>query len=358
MKKLALTILLFAASAAAQLNNPGVTYVSSAPSGACSQSPPVQVLNSSGAIYTCNNGTWAVQGGGSGSGTVIGQAAGVIPLGTSATVIGSQSHMDDGVTTAATITSTEPIAAPSIATGGATAPSLPTGAAACDFLFGGADYTALCAPTTLSQNLALLYPNANPAGQVLVWPAPTGGVSQATWGTIPTALPPNGSASGDLSGSYPSPTVAKVNGNTPGGTCTNQFARSVDSSGRPTCASIASADLPAQYKIWTCETGMGDGLNAFTSGTYLQHFCVNKTGVTVTITGVACYADGGSPTLNASGTTLGALLTGAVTCTTAAAGAAGTQSANVALTNGDAIDFTFVSGSTAKQTTWVVTGTY
>ena len=63
MKKLALTILLFAASAAAQVGNPGVTYVSSAPSGACSQSPPVQVLNSSGAIYTCNNGTWAVQGG-------------------------------------------------------------------------------------------------------------------------------------------------------------------------------------------------------------------------------------------------------------------------------------------------------
>jgi hypothetical protein len=121
---------------------------------------------------------------------------------------------------------------------------------------------------------------------------------------------------------------------------------------------VTAAYLGAQYSTWTCETGLGDGLNAFTSGTYLQHFCVNKTGVTVTITGVSCYADGGSPTLNASGTTLGALLTGAVTCTTAAAGAAGTQSANVALTNGDAIDFTFVSGSTAKQTTWVVTGTY
>jgi hypothetical protein len=115
--------------------------------------------------------------------------------------------------------------------------------------------------------------------------------------------------------------------------------------------------LPAQYKTWSCQPGLGDGLNAITAGTYLQTECKNTTGVSVTLTGLSCYVDGGtSSTMNASGNTLGALLTGAVTCSTSFA--AGTQSANVTLTNGDYIKFTFVADGTAKQTTWVVTGTY
>ncbi len=46
------------------------------------------------------------------SGTVSGQASGVIPLGTTATTITGQSHMDDGNSHASAITSTEPIYAP------------------------------------------------------------------------------------------------------------------------------------------------------------------------------------------------------------------------------------------------------
>lgn len=114
--------------------------------------------------------------------------------------------------------------------------------------------------------------------------------------------------------------------------------------------------LPTQYTKLRCETGLGDGLNAVTAGTYLQSFCYNDSGVTWTITGIKCFTDNnGTSTLNAAGNTLGALLTGAVTCTNSFA--AGSQSANVLLTSGDYIKFTWVADGTSKQATWVVSMT-
>lgn len=74
------------------------------------------------AVTTINLGQASARAGGGSngaSGTVSGQANGVIPLGTTATSITQQSHLDDGVTTASTITSTENIAAPAYVTTGA-----------------------------------------------------------------------------------------------------------------------------------------------------------------------------------------------------------------------------------------------
>ena len=100
-----------------------------------------------------------------------------------------------------------------------------------------------------------------------------------------------------------------------------------------------------------CETGIGDGLNAIPAGTYLQAFCRNDSGAPLTISGIWCFTDnaGSSSTMNASGHTLGSLLTGAITCSPSFA--AGTQSANITLlsgagtvnTNGTAV--TLISGT-------------
>lgn len=106
----------------------------------------------------------------------------------------------------------------------------------------------------------------------------------------------------------------------------------------------------------SCQPGLGDGLNAIPSGTYLQTSCYNDSGATWTLTGLRCYADAGTPTMavtNGAGT---ALLTGAVTCSTAYA--SGTQSGTVTIAAGDFLKFTFVDAGTAKQITAVVTGSH
>jgi hypothetical protein len=105
--------------------------------------------------------------------------------------------------------------------------------------------------------------------------------------------------------------------------------------------------------IRTCQTGLGDGLNAIPSGTYPQTFCYNDSGVTWTIVGIKCFTDNaGSSTLTATDNSANALLTGAITCSSSFA--AGTQSAHVTIASGGYIKFSFAADGTSTQTAWVV----
>ncbi len=71
MKRLLWSVLFWTSLATAQVVGPGfVNYVTSAPSGACSQGSQMRVVLGSGSVYTCQSGTWAQVGGAGGSGTV------------------------------------------------------------------------------------------------------------------------------------------------------------------------------------------------------------------------------------------------------------------------------------------------
>ncbi len=103
----------------------------------------------------------------------------------------------------------------------------------------------------------------------------------------------------------------------------------------------------------SCQPGLGDGLNAIASGTYLESTCRNTFGSTLTITSVKCFSDNnGTSTMNVTNGAGTALLTGAITCTSSFA--SGTQGATVTLAANDYLKFTFVADGTTLQSSWVV----
>jgi hypothetical protein len=69
---LSATFLLLGLSVRAQVNNPTLIFVTTAPTGSCTVPTPLQSVISTGSLYSCQAGTWAQIGsGGGGSGTAV-----------------------------------------------------------------------------------------------------------------------------------------------------------------------------------------------------------------------------------------------------------------------------------------------
>lgn len=110
----------------------------------------------------------------------------------------------------------------------------------------------------------------------------------------------------------------------------------------------------AGVSYWSCQPGLGDGLNTITTGTYIQWTCRNDTGSTVTITGIACIADAGSSTVSMTNGSDTALLSSAITCGTSYTD--GTQSGTTTLAAGDFIKLS-IAADGSKQVAVDVKGT-
>ena len=99
MKRIFAAALLIAGTAAwAQVSNPSIVVVASAPSGSCTQNLPDQQVVGLGTIYTCQSGTWTSLGGGGGGGSSVGSQGQVQAAGSTPGSFQASSITDNGTT--------------------------------------------------------------------------------------------------------------------------------------------------------------------------------------------------------------------------------------------------------------------
>jgi hypothetical protein len=282
------------ASAQLPVNNQ-VIYVPVAPSGACPASPPIEVVISTGVVYTCNNGTWAatsyslptatssVLGGVMPDGTTILNTAGVI----SATPASIGAQVNLGATQTGAIGASGTATFPgTIAAGSETlgSPLLPAS--------GGTGATTAAAALTSLGAAGTGIANTFTENQSM-----TG----LTLSTVANAAAPTG--------------VATNSGQSVGASTTNEAAVTcIDSSGANTTLGVASANVTttggSSYIVWSytlpsgCTTGYiwmkNTGSFAYYSvatGTSFQ-----QNAAATTYTAAASYPAGGAyPTANTTG---------------------------------------------------------
>lgn len=166
-------------------------------------------------------------------------------------------------------------------------------------------------------------------------------------------------------------TVTYTTQDVPGaGSCTNQFVRAINADAAPTCASVGTTDISndavtrdkvsavLRTRPITFILGADNG-SVLVDGDDQPSFFINHLGSGITITGVWCESDGGTPSINLQrddGSPANILSSNLSCSTSDAAGTIDTNEDNVA--DGQKIDLVMVTaGGVAKRITVSITYT-